>query len=117
MSEDKSLEERVEMLEEKIDRIRHNIIMMSFYTDLKIIESTIHRCKLHNIKINEELTESLKEFKSTLYGDKNIFNIGRKYMDLTEKYFALRKEIFEDEDMAPDELSKEELEELFKSYV
>lgn len=115
LTEKKTLEERIVELEEKVDRIRYNIIMMSFYTDLKIIESTIHRCKLHGIKISPKLLDSLDDFKKHLYGDKNIFKIGRKYMDLSEKYFALRKEIY-GEDVKTEEMSKEEMEELLKSY-
>jgi hypothetical protein len=117
LSDEKSIEKRVSDLEDKVDRVRHKIIMMSFYTDLKIIEGTIHRCKLHGIKIDSKLIESLKDFKNTLYGDKDIFKIGKKYLDLSEKYFALRKEIYTDEELIPEELSKEELEELLKSYV
>jgi hypothetical protein len=117
LTEDESLEKRVEELENKLDKVRYNVIMMSFYTDLKIIEGTIHRCKLHNIKIEKALLDSLDEFKKQLYGDKNIFKIAKKYLVLSEKYFELRKEIFEDDELITEKLSKEELEELLKSYV
>jgi len=116
MTEEELTKKRLDMLEEKVDKIRHNIIMMSFFTDLKIIESTVHRCKLHGIRIDPELLDSLAEFKKHLYGNKNIFEIGRKYMDLSEKYFALRKVIY-GKDVEPEEMSKEELEELLKSYM
>jgi hypothetical protein len=116
LTDEENIKKRLELLEEKVDKIRHNIIMMSFFTDLKIIESTVHRCKLHGIKIDPDLLSSLAEFKKHLYGDKNIFEIGRKYMDLSEKYFALRKEIY-GEDAKTGEVSKEELEELLKSYM
>jgi hypothetical protein len=117
MTEQKSIRKRLDELEEKLDKVRYNVIMMSFYTDLKIIESTIHRCKLHGIKIEPALLDSLNEFKKHLYGDKNIFKIGRKYMDLSEKYFALRKEIYGEEELSTDKLSKQKLQELLKSYV
>jgi hypothetical protein len=117
LTEDESLEKRVEELEKKLDKVRYNVIMMSFYTDLKIIEGTIHRCKLHNIKIEKALLDSLDEFKKQLYGDKNIFKIAKKYLDLSEKYFELRKGIFQDDELITEKLSKEELEELLKSYV
>lgn len=117
MTDDQKLEEKLIELEEKLEKVRYNVIMMSFYTDLKIIEGTIHRCKLHGIKIEKELIESLNEFKKQLYGDKNIFKIGKKYIDLSEKYFALRKEINAEDELIPEELSKEQLEELLKSYV
>ena len=114
--DDETVKKRLDELEQKVDKIRYNIIMMSFFTDLKIIESTIHRCRLHGIKLDPDLLSSLAEFKKHLYGDKNIFEIGRKYMDLSEKYFALRKDIY-GKDVETEEMSKEELEELLKSYM
>ena len=117
MVEDSNLKKRIEDLENKLEKVRYNIIMMSFYTDLKIIEGTIHRCKLHNIKINQDLLDALSEFKKQLYGDKDIFKIGRKYMDLSERYFELRKEIYGEDEPIAEGLSKEELEEILKSYV
>ncbi|UCH89493.1 MAG: hypothetical protein JSV49_02255 [Thermoplasmata archaeon] len=117
MSAQRSVQKRLDELEAKLDKVRYNILMMSFYTDLKIIESTIHRCKLHGIKVDESLTDALNEFKKMLYGDKDIFKIGKKYLELSEKYFTLRKEIYGEDELIPEELSKEKLEEMLKSYV
>ena len=41
---------RLEELEKRLEKMSQGIIIKSFYTDLKIIESTIHICKLHDIK-------------------------------------------------------------------
>ncbi|UCH88750.1 MAG: hypothetical protein JSV49_10965 [Thermoplasmata archaeon] len=96
------------------------IIIKSFYTDLKIIESTIHICKLHDIKVEPDLIETLKEFKFLLYSGKNINDIGAKYMDLAEKYYILRKEIYDEgeEDFLIGDISnKKKVEDMLKSYV
>ena len=117
MDNEEQIKQRLEFLESKLEKIRINIIMMSFYTDLKIIESTLHRCRLHGINIEQDLLDALKEFKEHLYSKKDIFVTAKKYLALSEKYSALRKEIYGDEDPVSDELTKEELEEMMKSYV
>ena len=111
---------RLEELEKRIEKMSQGIIIKSFYTDLKIIESTIHICKLHNIKVEPDLIEALKEFKLLLYSGKNINDIGAKYMDLAEKFYILRKEIFdegEDDDLLIGNVSKKKTEDVLKSYV
>jgi hypothetical protein len=111
---------RLEELEKRIEKMSQGIIIKSFYTDLKIIESTIHICKLHDIKVEPDLIETLKEFKLLLYSGKNINDIGAKYMDLAEKFYVLRKEIFddgEDEDLLLGDISKKKTEDVLKSYV
>jgi hypothetical protein len=111
---------RLEELEKRIEKMSQGIIIKSFYTDLKIIESTIHICKLHDIKVEPDLIESLKEFKFLLYSGKNINDIGAKYMDLAEKYYSLRKEIYDEgeEELVVGEIStKKKVEDMLKSYV
>lgn len=109
---------RLEELEKRIEKMSQGIIIKSFYTDLKIIEGTIHICKLHGIKVDQDLVESLKEFKLLLYSGKNINDIGSKYMDLAEKYYLLRKEIYEeDEELVIGDLTKKKVEDMMKSYV
>ena len=111
---------RLEELEKRLEKMSQGIIIKSFYTDLKIIESTIHICKLHDIKVEPELIDTLKEFKILLYSGKNINDIGAKYMDLAEKYYILRKEIYdegEEELLIGDVSSKKKVEDMLKSYV
>ena len=108
---------RLEELEKRIEKMSQGIIIKSFYTDLKIIEGTIHICKLHDIKVEPELIETLKEFKILLYSGKNINDIGAKYMDLAEKYYLLRKEIYDEDEFVIGELSKKKVEDMLKSYV
>ena len=111
---------RLEELEKRLEKMSQGIIIKSFYTDLKIIESTIHICKLHDIKVEPDLVDTLKEFKILLYSGKNINDIGAKYMDLAEKYYVLRKEIYdegEEELLIGDVSSKKKVEDMLKSYV
>jgi hypothetical protein len=111
---------RLEELEKRIEKMSQGIIIKSFYTDLKIIEGTIHICKLHGIKVEAELIETLKEFKLLLYSGKNINDIGAKYMDLAEKYYLLRKEIYDEDgedELLLGNLSKKKVEDMLKSYV
>lgn len=110
---------RLEELEKRIEKMSQGIIIKSFYTDLKIIESTIHICKLHNIKVESDLIETLKEFKLLLYSGKNINDIGAKYMDLAEKYYLLRKEIYDEgeEELLIGDIGKKKVEDMLKSYV
>ena len=108
---------RLEELEKRIEKMSQGIIIKSFYTDLKIIEGTIHICKLHGIKVEPELIDTLKEFKILLYSGKNISDIGAKYMDLAEKYYLLRKEIYDEEEFAIGDLTKKKVDDMLKSYV
>ena len=59
-------------IEKKIQEMKLNIVIMSFYSDLKLIENTLLSYEAQGIIIDESLLEKVEKFKILLQSDKNL---------------------------------------------
>jgi len=90
---------KLEIIEKKIQEMKLNIVIMSFYSDLKIIEDTLLTYQAQGIKINESLFEKVQKFKILLHSNKNLSMLGKKFIEVTEEFYKLRKKIQETDDV------------------
>ena len=84
---------KLEMIEKKIQEMKMNIIIMSFYADLKLIEDTLINYQTQGINIDESLFEKIEKFKILLQSNKNLPTLGKKFIEVTEEFYNLRKQI------------------------
>ena len=92
---------KLEMIEKKIQEMKLNIIVMSFYADLKLIEDTLLNYEAQGIKIDESLFEKIEKFKILLQSNKDLPTLGKNFIEVTEEFYKLRKKIH-----GPDDLEK-----------
>lgn len=78
-------------IEKKIREMKLNIVIMSFYSDIKLIENTLLSYQAQGIKIDESLLGKIDKFKILLQSDKNLPKLGKKFIELTEEFYNLRK--------------------------
>ena len=103
---------KLEIIEKKIQEMKLNIVVMSFYSDLKLIEDTLIGYQAQGIEINESLFEKIQKFKILLQSNKNLSVLGKKFIEVTEEFYKLRKQIHgtdDIEDTANDEIIGPEL--------
>ena len=81
-------------IEKKIQEMKLNIVIMSFYSDLKLIENTLLSYEAQGIIIDESLLEKIEKFKLLLQSDKNLPKLGKKFIELTEEFYNLRKGLY-----------------------
>jgi hypothetical protein len=80
-------------IEKKIKEMKLNIVIMSFYTDLKLIEDTLLTYQSQGIDIDESLFEKIEKFKILLQSKQNLPTLGKKFIEVTEEFYKLRKQI------------------------
>jgi len=90
---------KLEMIEKKIQEMKLNIIVMSFYADLKLIEDTLLNYEAQGIKIDETLFEKIEKFKILLQSNKDLPTLGKKFIEVTEEFYKLRKKIHGSDDL------------------
>lgn len=84
---------KLDMIEKKIQEMKFNIIVMSFYSDLKLIEETMLTYQSQGIEIDESLFEKIQKFKILLQSNRNLSVLGKKFIEVTEEFYKLRKQI------------------------
>lgn len=100
------------MIEKKIQEMKLNIVIMSFYSDLKLIEETLLNYQAQGIEVNESLFEKIQKFKILLQSNKDLPLLGKKFIEVTEEFYKLRKQIQDSDDQADnlkDDLIESEL--------
>jgi len=94
-------------IEKKIQEMKLNIVIMSFYSDLKLIEDTLLSYQAQGMTIDNSLLEKVEKFKILLQSNKNLPKLGRKFIELTEEFYNLRKQIHPSEiEIGPKPLGK-----------
>jgi hypothetical protein len=88
---------KLALIEKKIQEMKLNIVIMSFYSDLKLIENTLLSYQAQGIQVNESLIEKVEKFKILLQSNKNLPKLGKKFIELTDEFYKLRKEMFSEE--------------------
>lgn len=96
-------------IEKKIQEMKLNIVIMSFYSDLKLIENTLLSYEAQGIVIDESLLEKVEKFKILLQSDKNLPKLGKKFIELTEEFYNLRKDLYSYDTVEKSEEIKEKL--------
>ncbi len=86
---------KLEKIEKKIQEMKLNIVIMSFYSDIKLIEETLLSYQSQGYKVNQSLLEKIEKFKILLQSNKNLPKLGKKFIELTEEFYNLRKRIYE----------------------
>ena len=81
-------------IEKKIQEMKLNIVIMSFYSDLKLIENTLLSYEAQGVIIDESLLEKVEKFKHLLQSDKDLPKLGKKFIELTEEFYNLRKNLY-----------------------
>jgi hypothetical protein len=100
-------------IEKKIQEMKLNIVIMSFYSDIKLIEETILSYEAQGFEVNKTLVDKVEKFKSLLKNDKNLPKLGKKFIELTDEFHKLRNQIYttditgETEEPTDSESSKE----------
>ena len=84
---------KLELIEKKIQEMKMNIVIMSFYSDLNLIEDTLLGYQSQGYKINDALFEKIAKFKLMLQSNKNLPALGKKFIEVTEEFYKLRKQI------------------------
>ena len=84
---------KLSKIEKKIKEMKLNIVIMSFYTDLKLIEDSIIGYQSQGIEIDEALYEKIEKFKIMLQSKRDLPALGKKFIELTEEFYKLRKRI------------------------
>ncbi|WP_455393051.1 hypothetical protein [[Eubacterium] cellulosolvens] len=84
-------------IEKKIQEMKYNIVIMSFYSDLKLMESTLLSYQAQGLEIDNSLLEKIEKFKILLQTNNNLPKLGRKFIELTEEFYNLRRELFDPE--------------------
>ena len=100
--------------------MKFNIIIMSFYSDLKLIEDTLINYQAQGFKINESLFEKIDKFKILLQSNKNLPTLGKKFIELTEEFYKLRKTIHKSDDKKDsikEEMTELEMEQARKKQI
>ena len=80
-------------IEKKIQEMKLNIVIMSFYSDLKLIEDTLLSYQAQGMTIDNSLLEKVEKFKILLQSNKNLPKLGKKFIELTEEFYNLRKQM------------------------
>ena len=80
-------------IEKKIQEMKLNIVIMSFYSDLKLIEDTLLAYQAQGMDIDNSLLEKVEKFKILLQSNKNLPKLGKKFIELTEEFYNLRKQM------------------------
>jgi hypothetical protein len=84
-------------IEKKIKEMKLNIVIMSFYTDLKLIEDTLLGYQSEGIPIDESLFEKIEKFKILLQTKQNLPTLGKKFIEVTEEFYKLRKQVYDND--------------------
>lgn len=84
-------------IEKKIQEMKFNIVIMSFYSDIKLIENTLLTYQAQGIHVDESLLSKIEKFKILLQSNKNLPELGRKFIELTEEFYNMRKQIYDKE--------------------
>ncbi len=92
-----STSKKLAQIEKKIKEMKLNIVIMSFYTDLKLIEETILNYQSQGIDIDEQLYEKIEKFKILLQSKRDLPELGKKFIELTEDFYKLRKQVLSKE--------------------
>jgi hypothetical protein len=80
-------------IEKKIQEMKLNIVIMSFYSDLKLIEDTLLAYQAQGMTIDNSLLEKVEKFKILLQSNKNLPKLGKKFIELTEEFYSMRKQM------------------------
>ena len=80
-------------IEKKIQEMKLNIVIMSFYSDLKLIEDTLLSYQAQGMTVDNSLLEKVEKFKILLQSNKNLPKLGKKFIELTEDFYNLRKQM------------------------
>lgn len=103
-----STSKKLAKIEKKISEMKLNIVIMSFYSDLKLIEDTLLSYQAQGINLDDSLMEKVEKFKILLQSDKNLPKLGKKFIELTEEFYKLRKDLFDDKSAVSKDISIEE---------
>jgi len=90
-----STSKKLAKIEKKIQEMKYNIVIMSFYSDLKLIENTLISYQSQGLEIDNSLLEKIEKFKILLQSDNNLPKLGKKFIELTEEFYKLRKKLFD----------------------
>ncbi|MCK5561575.1 MAG: hypothetical protein KAJ51_13315 [Thermoplasmata archaeon] len=90
-----STSKKLAKIEKKIKEMKYNIVIMSFYSDLKLIENTLISYQASGIEIDNSLLEKIEKFKTLLQSDNNLPKLGKKFIELTEEFYNLRRKLFD----------------------
>lgn len=88
-----STSKKLVAIEKKIKEMKLNIVIMSFYTDLKLIEDTLLSYQSEGVSIDESLFEKIEKFKILLQSKQNLPTLGKKFIEVTEEFYKLRKQV------------------------
>jgi hypothetical protein len=81
-------------IEKKIQEMKLNIVIMSFYSDIKLIEDKLLSYQADGFEVDNTLLEKVEAFKLLLQQDKNLPKLGKKFIELTEEFYKLRKKLY-----------------------
>ena len=81
-------------IEKKIQEMKLNIVIMSFYSDIKLIEDKLLSYQAQGFAVDNTLLEKVEGFKLLLQQDKNLPKLGKKFIELTEEFYKLRKKLY-----------------------
>jgi hypothetical protein len=90
-----STSKKLAKIEKKIKEMKYNIVIMSFYSDLKLIENTLISYQAQGVEVDNSLLEKIEKFKILLQSDNNLPKLGKKFIELTEEFYNLRRKLFD----------------------
>ena len=88
---------KLEAIEKRIQEMKLNIILMSFYSDLKLIEDALFTFEAQGIQVDESLFEKIEKFKILLQKKQNLQKLGKKFVEVTEEFYKFRSKITKEE--------------------
>jgi hypothetical protein len=82
-------------IEKKIKEMKMNIVILSFYSDLSIIEDSILNYQAQGFEIDDKLLTKIDQFKILLHTKRDLRALGKKFIEVTEEFYKLRKHVQE----------------------
>ena len=82
-------------IEKKIKEMKMNIVILSFYSDLNIIEESIFNYQAQGFEIDDKLLKKIDQFKILLHSKRDLRALGKKFIEVTEEFYKLRKHVQE----------------------
>jgi hypothetical protein len=85
--------EKIAKIEKKIKEMKMNIVILSFYTDLKLIEESIMTYESHGFEVSDELYVKIEKLKLLLHSKKDLPALSKTFIEVTEELYKLKKRI------------------------